>query len=85
MLGYTARWVRTVIQRWNSKMDFASESPVYRAKEPFLARDEQTRLTFQWCSLTELEKITLYPSFLVQGLRNLPEQTVHVLDNQRGA
>jgi 8-oxo-dGTP pyrophosphatase MutT (NUDIX family) len=66
-------------------MDFASESPVYRAKEPILARDEQTRVTFQWCSLTELEKITLYPSFLVQGLRNVPEQTVHVLDDQQGA
>lgn len=64
-------------------MDFPSESAVYRAQESILARDGQTQLTFEWFSLGELEKIILYPSFLIQGLRNLPEQTVHVLDTRQ--
>ena len=61
-------------------MNFAPESPVYQAKEPLLSLDGHARMTFQWFPLTELEKITLYPPFLVQGLRNVPEQTVHLLD-----
>lgn len=65
-------------------MDFAPGSPVYRAKEPLLAREGQTRVSFEWWSLKELEKVMLYPSFLVQGLQNLPEQTAHVLDDQHG-
>jgi ADP-ribose pyrophosphatase YjhB (NUDIX family) len=61
-------------------MDFAPEAPVYQAEEPFFRLEGQTRVTFQWFSLTELEHITFYPSFLVQGLQDVPEQTVHVLD-----
>jgi ADP-ribose pyrophosphatase YjhB (NUDIX family) len=64
-------------------MGFASESLAYQAKEPFFRLEGQTRMTFQWFSLTELEQITFYPSFLVQGLQALPEQTVHVLDIQQ--
>lgn len=66
-------------------MNFLSESPMLCAKEPILARDGQTQMIFEWISLAELEKITLYPSFLVQGLRNLPEQTMHLLDAQQSA
>lgn len=65
------------------EMNFASESPVYQATEPLLSLDGQARVTFQWFSLAELEKITLYPPFLVQGLQNVPEQTVHLLDAQQ--
>ena len=64
-------------------MDFAPESPLYQAKEPFFRLEGQMRMTFQWFSLTELEQITFYPSFLVQGLQNMPEQTVHVLDTRQ--
>lgn len=63
-------------------IDFAPESSVYRATEPFLASDGHTRLVFQWFSLERLEKVSLYPPFLVKGLRNLPEQTVHLLENR---
>ena len=61
-------------------MDFAPESPIYQAKEPFFRLERQKRVTFRWFSLTELEQITFYPSFLTQGLQDVPEQTVHVLD-----
>ncbi len=63
-------------------MNFAPESVIYSAKEPILAMDGHSRVTFQWFSLLELNKITLYPPFLAQGLQNLPEQTVHVLDGR---
>jgi hypothetical protein len=65
------------------QMDFAPESPIYRAKAPLPALEGHARVTFQWFSLTELETITLYPPFLVQGLRNVPEQTVHILDGRQ--
>jgi hypothetical protein len=61
-------------------MDFAPESPVYQAREPFFRLEGQTRVMFQWIALTELAHITFYPSFLVRGLQDMPEQTVHVLD-----
>jgi len=64
-------------------MNFAPESPVHRAKEPIPVMDVHTCVTFQWFSLAELDKITLYPHFLVQGLQNVPEQTVHVLDGRQ--
>ncbi len=64
-------------------MDFAPESPVYQAKEPFFRLEGQTSITFRWVSLMELEQITFKPSFLVQGLQNMPEQTVHVLDTRQ--
>jgi|SRR5579883_1295126 8-oxo-dGTP pyrophosphatase MutT (NUDIX family) len=63
-------------------IDFAPESPVLRASEPFLASDGHTRLMFQWFPLERLDKVTLYPPFLVEGLRNLPEQTVHLLERR---
>lgn len=61
-------------------MDLAPTSPALHASEPFTALDGQTLLTFQWFSLADLNQITLYPPFLVEGLRKLPEQTVHLLD-----
>lgn len=63
-------------------IDFAPGSPVYRATRPFLASDGHTRLVFQWFPLERLERVDLYPPFLVKGLRNLPEQTVHLLENR---
>jgi 8-oxo-dGTP pyrophosphatase MutT (NUDIX family) len=63
-------------------INFAPESPVYRATGPFLASDGHTRLVFQWFPLESLDKVRLYPPFLVKGLRNLPGQTVHLLESQ---
>jgi 8-oxo-dGTP pyrophosphatase MutT (NUDIX family) len=66
------------------RMDFAPESPVYRAKAPLPALEGHAHVTFQWFALTELDEIRLYPPFLIQGLRNVPEQPVHVLDGRQG-
>lgn len=63
-------------------MDFAPEAPVSRAAEPFSATDGDAVMTFQWFALEGLDKIKLYPPFLVEGLRKLPEQTVHVVDGR---
>jgi 8-oxo-dGTP pyrophosphatase MutT (NUDIX family) len=66
------------------RMDFAPESPVYRAQEPLLALDGQTHVTFEWFALRELDEIRLYPPFLIPGLRDVPAQTAHVLDGRVG-
>lgn len=63
-------------------MDFSPEAAVPRATEPLFATEGDGRVLFQWWPLTQLEQVTLYPSFLVEGLRNLPEQTIHVLDGR---
>lgn len=61
-------------------MHFSSQSPLLCTQEPLRVKEGPSHLLFEWVSLTEFEKITLYPPFLVQGLRNLPEQTAHILD-----
>ena len=63
-------------------MDLTPESLISRTTEPFAAMDGHISLTFQWFSLEELDQVTLYPPFLVEGLRNLPEQTLHLLDGR---
>lgn len=64
-------------------MDFASDSPVMRASDPIIGREGQEIVTFQWHPVRELATLKLYPPFLVQGLQQLPEQTVHILDALR--
>lgn len=64
------------------RMDFSPEASIYKIQEVLLATDGHTRLVFQWVPLTELEHIVLYPPFLIQGLQQLPEQTVHILDGR---
>lgn len=64
-------------------MHFASTSPVMRASEPLVMCEGQAFITFQWHEITQLNHLTLYPPFLVQGLQQIPEQTVHLLDIQR--
>lgn len=60
-------------------MTLVPDAPIVYATEPLVIADGST---FQWFSLAELDAITLYPPFLVEGLRKLPEQTVHVLDGR---
>jgi ADP-ribose pyrophosphatase YjhB (NUDIX family) len=60
-------------------MELAPDAPIAHATEPLATMDGST---FQWFALAELDTITLYPPFLVEGLRNLPEQTVHLLDGR---
>lgn len=53
-------------------------SPEIRADE-FERDDEGTRLIFRWVPLDDLGSIRLLPSFLVDALRNVPEETAHVV------
>jgi len=36
-------------------------------------------LVFRWVALEELERETIHPTFLVKGLRDLPEVTEHIV------
>lgn len=48
--------------------------------QQFERNDEsETRLIFRWTALEELGTETVLPSFLVEGLRNLPETTEHIV------
>lgn len=46
---------------------------------PFVGIEEGTDLTFQWFGLDELDGLVIYPSFLKQGLRALPDSPQHVI------
>jgi ADP-ribose pyrophosphatase YjhB (NUDIX family) len=64
-------------------MTFAPDSPLYEkteflGNEAFFA-DKELLLIFQWFPLDALEEIPLYPAFLRQGLRAIPETTQHVV------
>lgn len=65
-------------------IDFPPDSPVLtHGDEPFPSWDGHTRLVYQWFPLAALDELPLYPPFLIKGLQQLPEQTVHILDIER--
>lgn len=64
-------------------MDFASTTSVMQAPKSIVMREGQELVTFQWHEIADLDRVTLYPSFLVEGIQQLPEQIVHLLDVQR--
>lgn len=52
--------------------------------EPFYGNeaffsDKDLLLIFQWYPAARLDEITLYPTFLREGLRVIPETTQHVV------
>ena len=51
------------------------------SQTPFEGYEGHLRLTFQWFPLDDLDQLRVYPSFLVQGLRDLPTVTQHVVHN----
>jgi ADP-ribose pyrophosphatase YjhB (NUDIX family) len=66
-------------------MTLPHDSHLYQQREPFLGYEDffldnqRLRLIFQWFSLNELERLTLYPTFLKKGLPLLPSATQHVV------
>ena len=64
-------------------MEFAFSSSVMRAAESIVIREGQELVTFQWHEIAELDRVTLYPTFLIEGIQQMPAQTVHLLDIQR--
>ncbi|WP_455662124.1 NUDIX hydrolase [Pradoshia sp.] len=47
-------------------------------KGPFYGL-EGKRLVYQWIPLEELPSLTVYPSFLQEGLVNIPQSTEHII------
>ena len=67
-------------------MSFPPDSPLHNETAPFSgyesfyeAQPEGVTLIFQWFPLSELENLTLYPSFLKSGLQALPTTPEHVV------
>ena len=54
-------------------------SDLYGKTEPFEGDEEGLTLIFKWTNLDELEGIKLYPTFLKQGLRAIPDVTEHIV------
>lgn len=46
---------------------------LFNLEHTFHAQDGKNTILFRWFPLEDLQSITLYPSFLAQDLRNLPQ------------
>lgn len=53
--------------------------PYRTTGEPFFGDENGTRLLFQWFPRDELAAMRVYPSFLADGIRNLPLTLQHVV------
>ena len=60
-------------------MKFPRDSRLYSENGPFEGWEEGTRVVFAWHPLDRLSRITLYPSFLREALRSIPNQPEHVV------
>jgi ADP-ribose pyrophosphatase YjhB (NUDIX family) len=60
-------------------MELPEDSPIYRAAEDVSALDHGVALTFRWFKLARLDSVTIYPTFLKESLRDLPERPVHLV------
>ncbi len=50
-----------------------------RRKDEFVGDEEGVKLIFKWFPIDELEGVPLYPAFLREGLRSIPQSTEHVV------
>ena len=60
-------------------MTFPHDSHLYERDEPFVAYDNGIKLIFKWYRLDELKTLELYPAFLKDGLRSIPESIEHIV------
>lgn len=59
---------------------FAPDAYLYHSDGPFDGiEDGEIPLIFKWHALDDLDNIALYPTFLRQGLKSIPEHTTHVV------
>jgi len=49
------------------------------AEAPFEGIDDAVKIIFQWFELDRLDTLPLYPTFLKEGLRNLPQHVQHLV------
>jgi 8-oxo-dGTP pyrophosphatase MutT (NUDIX family) len=71
-------------------MSFPADSPVWARGEAFEGEEvfpqgRRMSLHFQWFPLASLETLTVYPSFLSAGLRQLPLSAQHIIHDGRAA
>ncbi len=60
-------------------MALPREAGLYERSEPFEGREDGLTLIFQWHRLDRLAALPLYPTFLREALRALPEAIAHVV------
>lgn len=60
-------------------MTFPPDCHLRKKSEPFTSYDGDVKLIFKWYQLDELENIVLYPSFLREGLRSIPDSIEHIV------
>ena len=60
-------------------MTFTPDCHLRKKSEPFTGYDEGIELIFKWHQLDELDNIVLYPSFLREGLRSIPDSIEHIV------
>jgi ADP-ribose pyrophosphatase YjhB (NUDIX family) len=60
-------------------MSLQPDSAPCHAREPFEGIDDTAKIIFQWFDLDLLGTLPIYPTFLREGLRNLPEHVRHLV------
>lgn len=62
-------------------MTLPPDSPIRATTAPFVREADDTQLIFQWHAVATLEAVRLYPAFLRQALRTLPDSPTHVVEH----
>ncbi len=70
-------------------MTFPPDSPIWTYGETFEGQElfpdgRRLKLFYQWFPLAGLDGLTVFPSFLPGGLRQLPLTTQHIIHDGRG-
>ena len=63
-------------------MRLPKDSPFMNEGGPFQGKEEHNDLIFRWFQIDSLGEIVLFPKFLVEGLANLPTETVHIIERE---
>lgn len=63
-------------------ISFPSGSALYDKAHTFHTIDAQQDFIFQWHAIETLDSLTIYPLFLQQSLRAIPEHTEHIVHNE---
>jgi 8-oxo-dGTP pyrophosphatase MutT (NUDIX family) len=58
---------------------FPQGSDLYDVSKTFFAEDAHQEFIFRWLPIATLEEISLYPSFLQQALKSVPDVTKHII------
>lgn len=61
------------------QVSLPDDSQLKDKSEPFLGDENGTRLIFEWHAFESLDGVRLYPSFLREGVVNMPLETRYVV------